>query len=301
LTALGLPPAQQGEGAALVLLSLLHLRPGDPWSAATNPLCGTSPLMDYIGDVYGKRWAPNTRETVRRKAIHQFRDAGLVVANPDKPTRPVNSPQYCYQVPQPALELLRSYGAANWTRRLRRYLVESPALAARYAAERKMALIPLRLGNGVKINLSAGGQNNLIRDVVKRFCPRFTPGGLLLYVGDAGKKLANFDSGALAKLGVEIGPHGKMPDVIVHYRKKNWLVVIEAVTNHGPIDPKRYGELRKVFGSSRAPLVYVTAFLTRKALRRYVSDIAWQTEVWVAESPSHLVHFNGERFLGPYE
>ncbi len=95
--------------------------------------------------------------------------------------------------------------------------------------------------------------------------------------------------------------HGKMPDVVVHYREKNWLVLIEAVTSHGPVNPKRRQELRELFANSTAPLVFVTAFINRQAMVRYLSDIAWETEVWVADAPSHLIHFNGERFLGPYE
>lgn len=91
-----------------------------------------------------------------------------------------------------------------------------------------------------------------------------------------------------------------MPDVIVFHREKGWLVLIEAVTSHGPIDPKRRRELESLFAGSKIGTVYVTAFLSRKAMMKYLGQIAWETEVWVAESPSHLIHFNGERFLGPY-
>ncbi len=92
-----------------------------------------------------------------------------------------------------------------------------------------------------------------------------------------------------------------MPDVIAYIEKKNWLVLIEAVTSHGPVDAKRRNELKALFKSSRAGLVFVTAFLDRRSMVKYLSDISWETEVWVADAPSHLIHFNGERFLGPYE
>jgi hypothetical protein len=91
-----------------------------------------------------------------------------------------------------------------------------------------------------------------------------------------------------------------MPDVVVFHRSKGWLVLIEAVTSHGPVNPKRHHELQELFANSRVGLVFVTAFLDRKGLNKYLGDIAWETEVWVAESPTHLIHFNGERFLGPY-
>jgi len=92
-----------------------------------------------------------------------------------------------------------------------------------------------------------------------------------------------------------------MPDVIVYVESENWLVLIEAVTSHGPVNPKRRGELKTLFKGCSAGFVFVTAFLDRQAMVKYLGDISWETEVWVADAPTHLIHFNGERFLGPYE
>jgi hypothetical protein len=86
----------------------------------------------------------------------------------------------------------------------------------------------------------------------------------------------------------------------VHLSDKNWLVLIEATTSHGPIDNKRKLELQALMKGSIAGLVFVTAVPDRKTLTKYLSLIAWESEVWVAENPTHLIHFNGERFLGPY-
>jgi type II restriction enzyme len=58
--------------------------------------------------------------------------------------------------------------------------------------------------------------------------------------------------------------------------------------------------LTALFASASAGLVFVTAFLSRRDLVKYVHDIAWETEVWVADAPTHLIHFDGIRFLGPY-
>ena len=81
---------------------------------------------------------------------------------------------------------------------------------------------------------------------------------------------------------------------------RNWLVLVESVTSHGPVDAKRHSELSRLFSSSSAGLVYVTAFPDRSVMSQYVGQIAWETEVWVADSPTHLIHFNGPKFLGPY-
>ena len=81
---------------------------------------------------------------------------------------------------------------------------------------------------------------------------------------------------------------------------ENRLLLIEAVTSAGPVDGKRRKELKDLFVGCKAGLVFVTAFETRRTMQTFVSHIAWESEVWIAEDPDHKIHFNGERFLGPY-
>ena len=166
--------------------------------------------------------------------------------------------------------------------------------------ERVMPYVPVEIAPGESITLSPGGQNVLVEQIINEFAPRFTPGAKMIYVGDTDEKYAYFDHGALTELQVELDPHGKMPDVIIHNVERNWLILIEAVTSHGPINPKRRLELQRLFAGSSAGLVFVTTFLSRSAMVQYLADISWKTEVWVAGSPDHMIHFNGDRFLGPY-
>jgi hypothetical protein len=301
LAQLGFPRAQLNERSGLTLLALLDLKPDSEWTEASGPLRGITPMMDFMAEHFDKRYAPNTRETVRRQTVHQFLAAGLVLRNPDDPSRPVNSAKTTYQVNAYALDVLRSYGSPDWQLHLTRYRLQAETLAERWNKERQLQRIPVVLPDGADITLSPGGQNVLIAALVADFCPVFTPGGRVLYIGDADEKFAVFDEPALDELGVRIEEHGKMPDLVVHHADRGWLVLIEAVTSHGPVDPKRHEELRELFAASSAGLVFVTAFLDRRSLGKYLSEISWETEVWVAESPTHLIHFNGERFLGPYE
>ena len=301
LQELGFPRQQLNERSALTLLSLLDLKPDEPWTDACAPLMGITPMMEFFGHYYGRQYAPNTRETVRRHTVHQFAQAGLVVPNPDKPSRPTNSPKAVYQIEPSALKLLRTFGTIEWSARLSEYLKSADTLRRLYAREREAMRIPVTLENGASIQLSPGGQNVLVKRALDDFCPLFTPGGRVIYVGDTEQKWAYFDSSSLRALGVEIEEHGKMPDVVVHHTSKNWLVLIEAVTSHGPVNPKRRLELSALFADSKAGIVYVTAFMNRRTMIRYLDEISWETEVWIAESPTHLIHFNGERFLGPYE
>jgi adenine-specific DNA-methyltransferase len=300
LKALGLPRAQQNQRSALTLLALLDLRPDTPWSAASNPKRGITEMMDYFKQHYGVEYAPNTRETVRRFTVHQFMDAGIVIANQDQTDRAVNSPKYGYQIEPGALELLRLYGTPEWEQSLRTYLASQEVTRERLKQAREEHRILVDTGEE-QISLSPGGQNELIKDIVEQFRVRFTPGGKVLYVGDAGSKLLVFEEEAFAALGLTFDLHGKMPDVVIHFTAKNWLVLVEAVTSHGPINPLRHRQLKNLFAGSSAGLVFVTAFLDRKAMLEYLRDISWETEVWIADEPDHLIHFNGERFLGPYE
>jgi len=301
LISLGLPRAQQNERSALCLLALLNLTPRKKWTLAENPLLGITPIMDWIREHYQKEYAPNTRETVRRQTMHQFVDAGIALYNPDNPDRPVNSPKAVYQIEPATLELLRCFGTKTWHDTLTGYLDKRETLAAKYAKMREQNRIPVKVAEGQKITLSPGEHNELIRAIIEEFGPRFAPGSVLIYAGDTGDKWGYFDAALLADLGVDVDSHGKMPDVVLHYVERNWLVLVESVTSHGPVDGKRHAELAQLFARAKAGLVYVTAFPTRAIMARYLGEIAWETEVWVAESPSHLIHFNGERFLGPYD
>jgi hypothetical protein len=300
IKALGLPRAQQNERSAVSLLALLNLTAKKTWAEAEAPLVGITPVMDWAHEHYEKKYAPNTRETFRRQTMHQFVAAGIVLYNPDKPDRSVNSPKAVYQIEPATLALIRSFGTKKWTAKLAAYLVEHQTLIAQYARERKHNLIPVVIALGKTIALSPGEHSELIRTIIEDFAPRFAPGSVLVYAGDTGEKWGYFDKALLTDLGVEVDAHGKMPDVVLHYTDKNWLLLIESVTSHGPVDGKRHAELAELFAGSRSGLVYVTAFPNRAIMGRYLGEIAWETEVWVADAPSHLIHFNGERFLGPY-
>ncbi len=301
LTQLGLPREQLNERTAICLLALLGMAPKTPWAKASNPMLGIRAILDVARNEFGRNYAENTRETVRDESIKPMVAAGLLLRNPDQPDRAVNSPNNCYQLDEHALSILRMFGSRKWRAELATYLSGSGTLAARYVKERDLQRIPLKITNGQELRLSAGTHSALIRDIVTEFAPRFVPGGELVYVGDTGAKWSHFDHALLESLGVQVTHHGQMPDVVIYYREKNWLILAEAVASSGPVDGRRHAELSSLFKGSSAGLVYVTAFPDRgTVLRKFLSVVAWETEVWCASDPTHLIHFNGVRFLGPY-
>ncbi|MDO8412727.1 MAG: BsuBI/PstI family type II restriction endonuclease [Gallionellaceae bacterium] len=301
LQALGMPNEQLNDRTAICLLALLNLPPKRRWHEAQNPMLGIRAILDFAREQLDRNYAENTRESVRKYSVKQLVAAGLLLHNPDKPDRVTNSSGNCYQVEEHALALLRQFGSRTWDRSLETYLAARGTLVAHYAHARDLHRIPVKTKTEKKITLSAGGHSDLIRAIIENFGSFFAPGGELVYVGDTGKKWGYFDEILLSTLGVKVKLHGKMPDVIIYYREKNWLILIEAVTSSGPVDGGRHAELAKVFKDSNAGLVYVTAFPDRgEIFRKFLALVAWETEVWCASDPTHLIHFNGIRFLGPY-
>jgi hypothetical protein len=223
-----------------------------------------------------------------------------VLRNPDLPNRPTNSGKTVYQIEPSALKLLRKFGTLKWTPALTEYLDSRAGIKSEISRKRNLARVPVTLHDGSKVALSPGGQNPLIKAIIEQFCPAFAPGGVVIYIGDTEDKFVYLETAALASLGVTLDAAAKIPDVIVHYTAKNWLLLIEAVTSTGPVDGKRRKELKNLFAGCKAGLVFVTAFETRRAMQSFLSHIAWESEVWIADDPDHLIHFNGERFLGPY-
>ena len=265
-----------------------------------SPLMGITPIMDWVRKHYGKDYAANTRETFRRQTMHQFQAAGLVLYNPDNPKRAVNSPKAVYQIEPKALELLQKYGTQSWMSGLQAYTRNRPSLVETYAKQRSLNQTSVQLPKGGNLNLTPGDHSTLVKAIIDLFVLRFIPSADLIYVGDTGKKWAYFDKSKLQSLGIRLDPHGKMPDLVLFDSERKWIILIEAVTTHGPVDGKRHNELASLFEATQVGLVFVTAFHSRAILAKYVTQIAWETEVWSADAPDHLIHFNGKRFLGPY-
>jgi hypothetical protein len=300
LVSLGFGNRQSNEIAGYTLLALLDLKPANSWADATNPMRGITPIIDFVAREYRQRYAPNTRETIRDEAVKYFVESAMVLRNPDDPGRPTNSGNTVYQVEPAALDLFRSYGTAEWHAGLQTYLVAREKIRHEIERSRTLARLPVKLPTGETVRLSPGGQNPLVKAIIEGFCSRFVRGGIVAYIGDTEKKFEHLHADYLAKLGVIIEASAKMPDVVVHDPERDWLLLIEAVTSAGPVDGKRRKELKALFRKSSAGLVFVSAFETRRAMQAFLPYISWESEVWIAEDPDHIIHFNGERFLGPY-
>jgi len=301
LAKLGLPEAQQNERSALTLLALAGLRPDTAWREAKTSLLRTVDIMKFMREAYGKDYAPNSRETIRRQTLHQFEQARLIDRNPDDPSRATNSGKTVYSLTMPALAVVQAFeNNYGFEAAVTSFKKDFGSLETAYHGSRELHRVALVLGDGTQLSLSAGEHNELQAAVIKEFGPRFAPGALVLYLGDTAEKHVHIETAALEDLHVTLTEHDKLPDVVLYDQNRGWLFLIEAVTSHGPVSPKRHHELEVTFGACSADRVYVTAFPDAARFRQYAATIAWETEVWLADNPDHMIHFNGDKFLGPY-
>ncbi len=299
LRGFGFDPGRTNDRAGRTLLALSGINEKSEWKDATDPRIGVRAILDWIRTELSFDVAENTRETYRRQTLHQFVEAGFVIQNGDDPNRPTNSSKNNYQLNPEALKVIQNYKTEDFKRLLAKYMANREGLAEKYKAEKNYARIPVKFPNGEEVSLSPGGQNILLKSMLEEFGPRFAPSSEVLYIGDADSKFLYFQRETFSDLGVEVDVHGKLPDLVLFARDKNWLFLMEAASSHGPVDNKRLGELKSIFGNCSAGLVYVSCFPDRAIMRKFLSDLAWDTEAWCSSDPSHLIHLNGDRFLGP--
>lgn len=308
LESLGLPKRQQNDRSALTLIALCNLKEEDNWSeskAVSMSVVGNREnakyegIMRFIAEHYDKHYAENSRETIRRQTLHQFVQAGIVIHNPDNPYLATNSKDNHYRISPEALRVLKSFHTNTWDNEIKYFKENIGLLREKYDKRREMLKIPIRLQDGTELTFSPGKHNELQIAIYKEFAPRFAPGSVLLYIGDTAKKNLYMNKTELEKLGIPIDEHSKLPDVVIFDKKKNWLFLIEAVTSHGPVSPKRVLEMEEFLKNCHAVKIYVSSFPDFKEFKKYSSEIAWETEVWLSEIPNHMIHFNGDKFIGP--
>lgn len=300
LQALGLPRQQLNERSCLTLLALAGLSESSPWTETQRPLLRVWDMMSWMREQFGKDYAVNSRETIRRQSIHQFEQARLIDRNPDDPRRPTNSGDTRYQLTTDAAKVLAAFGKRGFAQKCKLFISEHGRLSAAYERSRRLNRIPVQLPGDVLVELSVGKHNELQRLIIEEFSSRFAAGSTVVYLGDTANKRLHVDCQALRRLRIPELNHDKLPDIVLFDADRDWLFLIEAVTSHGPISPKRHAELEVMLKKCPASPVYVTAFLDFSGFKKHASQIVWESEVWIAESPDHLIHFNGDKFLGPY-
>lgn len=294
LKEIGMPKSQQSDLCAYTLLALLQLEENQEWEKATNKYIRIHDIMEFIKEKYNIVYAENSRETFRKQALHHFRIATIIEDN----AKPTNSPNYRYRVTIETLNLIKSYKTKKWESEKERYLKNHEKLISIYENKRKLTKMPIII-NGEKFDFSTGKHNELQKSIIEEFAPRFAQNSIVLYVGDTKDKDLYKDNKLLKKLKISMGEHEKLPDVILYQEDKKWIYFIEAVTSVGPISPKRILEINEMTKECNLGKIFVTAFIDMKTFKKFAEDLAWETEVWLSEMPDHMIHLNGDKFVGP--
>lgn len=293
LADLQVPIKRQSELCAYVLLAMANIKRRTKWSEATNNWIRIHDIIEFIKNSYNKVYAENSRETFRKQAIHHFRTAAFIEDN----GKATNSPDYRYRITEEFIKIIWNSGDQN---SIKKFLEDHESLIVIYASKKIITQIPVNI-NGKNLVFSTGKHNELQKAIIEEFGSRFAQGAECLYVGDTTNKDMIKDEDKLKELGFEISLHDKMPDVVLYCKDKDWIYFIESVTSVGPMDNKRILELNELTKNVKSGKIYVTAFLDFKTFKKFSESLAWDTEVWIADMPDHMIHLNGNKFLGPRE
>lgn len=298
LKQIGMPTKQQSRMCALTLLAMANVRKSTPWSKATNKWIRIHDIIAFAAKFYGIAYAENSRETFRKQALHPFRTAALIEDN----GLATNSPNYRYRLTDEFLkvvqEQLNKSTASKTGIALQMFISNHESLSEIYASKKQMQKMPVRI-NQQEFTFSPGKHNELQKAIIEEFAPRFAPNSECLYVGDTIQKDLVKNAEKLSELGFEITLHDKMPDVVLYREDKNWIYFIESITSVGPMDPKRIFEIEAMTKNVTAGKIYISAFLDFSTFKKFSDQLAWETEVWIADMPDHMIHLNGDKFLGP--
>lgn len=259
----------------------------------------TRDIISFENENYGEHISPGSYDNIRRKDLKLLIEAGIVINSSSRENLATNNPSRGYALSKSFVELLYSYGSEEWDMRLSEYLKEVKSLKEELECRRNLMKVPVTLPGGKRINLSYGAHNDLQKEIIETFLPLFGFGAEVLYVGDTTDKFLHLDEKALKEINFFVLEHDELPDVVAYSHEKNLLYLIEAYHSTGEWNEIRVRKVKRKLKESgcTADVVFFTAFETKNAFKQKAKDIAWETEVWIAESPEHLVHFNGYKFL----
>ncbi len=303
LAAVGLPIVNKTERSlermAMAFLAVAGVT-GNWKSASDKHFLKTRDVINFINQHFEENISPGSYDDIRRKDLKPLVAAGFVLNSSDKPDAATNDPTRGYSLSSEFKVLVQQYGTEGWLQCLQAFMADRTTLETLLSRQRNLSKMPVKLPDGKLLSLSSGKHNELQKAIIEEFLPRFGHGCEVLYTGDTSNKLLHIDELTLRKINFFELSHDELPDIIAFSVTRNWLYLIEAVHSSGTISEMRMLELKRLTVHCTAEIVFVTAFLTKSEFRKWATEIAWATEVWIAENPEHLIHFNGDKFLGPH-
>lgn len=310
LSALGVPLAdltkRRQEKMAKAFLAVAGMKTDTPWSEAKDSMSDgghqlqSRQIISFMNSHLNESISPGSYDDIRRKDLVLPIEAMIVLRSAKNPDANTNDGTRGFALNPSAADVVRSFGSTAWQPALQSFLAGRASLAQELSRKRDLARIPVKVNNNEVLSFSPGKHNQLQKQIIEDFLSIFGFGAEVLYVGDTEDKYKYSNSPRLSSLNFFELAHDKLPDVVAYSSQKNWLFLIEAVTTANPINELRLRTLKQLTAQCSADLIYITAFPDRSTYRKFAHDIAWETEVWLADSPEHMIHFNGDKFIGPY-
>lgn len=258
-------------------------------------------IIKFVNENFEENISSGSYDDIRRKDLKLLVLANLITNSGISKGSATNDPTRGYALHKDFMNLILTYKTKNWNKALENFNRNRLNLSDILARKRNLNKIPIKLPNGKPLNLSLGEHNILQKAIIEEFLSRFGNDCEVLYIGDTANKILHIETEKLKKLNFFELSHEKLPDIIAYSKAKNWLYLIEAVHSSGAMSETRVLELKNMLRECKADLIFVTAFLTKEILKKWILEIAWETEAWTADNPDHLVHFNGHKFLGTYK
>jgi hypothetical protein len=309
LAELGVPidglTARRKEKMAKAFLAVAGMTPRMKWSEAKDNndqfQLLSRQVISFVNQHWGENISPGSYDDIRRKDLILPVEALIVLNSAKNPDANTNDGTRGFAINPLASRAIRKFGTSGWLAAVGEFHEGRPTLADQMSRARSIARIPVKINGNIELKFSAGGHNALQKAVIEKFLSIFGYGARVLYVGDTAKKNLFVDEPGLKAINFFELAHDKLPDVVAYSSARNWLYLVEAVTTANPITEIRRLALLKASKDCKADVIFVTAFPDRATYRKFAKDIAWETEVWLADSPEHMIHFNGDKFLGPYK
>jgi len=291
------------ERLALVLLSLSDVRPDTPWSSAKSRDNGVSittrSIIDFINEHYSESMSKGSYDDFKRKEIDFLLPDSIVIPGFVERSA-TNDSRSGYAICPTHVEAIRKFGTPDWDEAVESLLEGKVTLRQQLSTRRDLSIISIVLPGGLELSFTPGKHNELQKAIIEQFLPRYGYGCEVLYIGDTSNKYLHLNREKLLELSFPEPSHEELPDIIAFSKQKGWIYLIESVTSFGEISPIRKLELERITENCINPIVFVTAFPDRTTYRKYCANLAWETEIWIASDPDHLIHLNGPKFLGPY-
>jgi len=291
------------ERLALVLLSLGDIKPDTPWSLVKSKDDGVSVttrnIIDFINQHYSESISKGSYDDFKRKEIDLLLPDSIVIPGCIERSA-VNDSRSGYAICPIHVEAIRKFDTLAWDDAVESLLSGKVSLRRRLSTQRSLSMISITLPGGLELSFTPGNHNDLQKAIIEQFLPRYGYGCEVLYIGDSSNKYLYLNREKLLELRFPEPSHEELPDIIAFSEQKGWLYLIESVTSFGEISQIRKLELERITENCTNPIVFVTAFPDRATYRKYCANLAWETEVWIASDPDHLIHLNGAKFFGPY-